>query len=316
MNFLMNLKPSVAHHVREQIEDGGAMWANRWYALMQPLIWLASYFAFYSFSEGSFNFRRLPLSGQIIYLGQKLFRDRDADPVKRRKYSCGLGVGATFYGGNDGADRSFQFHFKLILFAVYLTFENILPKRFQPHYQSNNYGKLPSSREFRFYYHGRAIWLSLWDNEDDYRAKKSWWNKMHVLHLPWDLTWVRTSYLLADGTWLNETAGNRKETQYINHKRDPRILKESFPYQYKLKSGEIQHCAATISTEEREWRWRWFKWTKLFRKVRRTIDIEFSAEVGERAGSWKGGTIGCGYDLKRGETPLQALRRMERERKF
>lgn len=48
----------------------------------------------------------------------------------------------------------------------------------------------------------------------------------------------------------------------------------------------------------------------------RSIDVEFNAEVGERTGSWKGGCIGCGYQMNPNETPLQALRRMEAERKF
>jgi hypothetical protein len=44
--------------------------------------------------------------------------------------------------------------------------------------------------------------------------------------------------------------------------------------------------------------------------------IEFNDEVGERTGSWKGGTLGCGYNLLPNETPLECLRRMEKERKF
>lgn len=46
------------------------------------------------------------------------------------------------------------------------------------------------------------------------------------------------------------------------------------------------------------------------------IDIEFSDEVGERTGSWKGGVLGCGFDMLPGERPVDALRRMELERKF
>lgn len=88
--------------------------------------------------------------------------------------------------------------------------------------------------------------------------------------------------------------------------------KETHEYTYKLKSGEIQNRLATINAEEREWR-RWWLPSKLIKKF---IDISFNDEVGERTGSWKGGTIGCGYEMKQGETPLQTLRRMEVERKF
>ena len=46
------------------------------------------------------------------------------------------------------------------------------------------------------------------------------------------------------------------------------------------------------------------------------MSVNFSDEVGERSGSWKGGTLGCGYDLLKNETMEQCLRRMEKERKF
>lgn len=73
---------------------------------------------------------------------------------------------------------------------------------------------------------------------------------------------------------------------------------------------------ATVKVKEMEWRPRWFMWTTLFAQKRTSIDIEFDKEVGERTGSWKGGTLGCGYNLLPNETPLECLRRMEKERKF
>jgi len=83
------------------------------------------------------------------------------------------------------------------------------------------------------------------------------------------------------------------------------------------------------------------KWFPTIRKKRKTIDVKFSyggpfkrfviiekqgfkipnskeetGEVGERTGEWKGGTTGCGYQMLPNETPLETLRRMEKERKF
>ena len=87
---------------------------------------------------------------------------------------------------------------------------------------------------------------------------------------------------------------------------------ETHPYTYKLRSGEIQERTATIKAEQRTWT----RWWLPFRRVWRYIDVEFSGEVGERSGSWKGGCIGCSYEMQPGESPLQALRRMEVERKF
>lgn len=87
---------------------------------------------------------------------------------------------------------------------------------------------------------------------------------------------------------------------------------ETHDYEYRLNSGVIQQVKATIYKESREWRRPWLPW----RQYQESIEIEFSDEVGERTGSWKGGCIGCGYDMLPGETPLQALRRMEGERSF
>lgn len=87
---------------------------------------------------------------------------------------------------------------------------------------------------------------------------------------------------------------------------------EAHPYAYTLRSGEVQHRTATIKAERRTWT----RWWLPYRRVSNAIDVTFSDEVGERSGSWKGGIIRCGYEMRPGETPLMALRRMEAERKF
>lgn len=87
---------------------------------------------------------------------------------------------------------------------------------------------------------------------------------------------------------------------------------ETHPYRYVLRSGKVQERTATIKSETRRWTRPWLPRVML----RKTIDVEFSDEVGERSGSWKGGTIGCGYDMLPDESPAEALRRMEQERKF
>jgi len=87
---------------------------------------------------------------------------------------------------------------------------------------------------------------------------------------------------------------------------------EIYPYTYVLRSGEVQHRTATIKVETRLWtRW-WFP----YKQLSKAIKVEFDDEVGERSGSWKGGCIGCSYEMLPSETPLQTLRRMEVERKF
>lgn len=81
-------------------------------------------------------------------------------------------------------------------------------------------------------------------------------------------------------------------------------------------NGTVQNRTVTIYGEEMEWRWRWFTWLPIPRMIRRSVNISFDDEVGERTGSWKGGTIGCSYDWRSNESMLAALRRMENERKF
>ncbi len=96
--------------------------------------------------------------------------------------------------------------------------------------------------------------------------------------------------------------------------REHKILSEpeSHPYTYRLRSGEVQHRTATIKEESRRWTRFWLPWAR----TSRAIDVAFDGEVGERSGSWKGGVIGCGYEMQRGESPVDTLRRMERERVF
>lgn len=146
------------------------------------------------------------------------------------------------------------------------------------------------------------------------------WGKKHkTFYMPWSPEWVRTSRMLKDGTWLHERRGDRKkgiETNWWKEEIQEKLWRETHPYIYVLKNGTVQERQATIKVDEREWRPRWFMWTSLFAKTVRSIDIEFDDEVGERTGSWKGGTLGCGWNLIPNETPLECLRRMEREREF
>lgn len=88
---------------------------------------------------------------------------------------------------------------------------------------------------------------------------------------------------------------------------------EKHSYRYIRRSGEVQKRTATCTLEERKWHRKWFPFLTLTSRV---IDVEFSDEVGERSGSWKGGTTGCSYEMRLGETIEGCLRRMEAERKF
>ena len=70
---------------------------------------------------------------------------------------------------------------------------------------------------------------------------------------------------------------------------------------------------ASTHIEEREWRlgtglFRWLSWF-VKPKIRRSLSIEFSSEVGPEKGSWKGGLMGTGIDMLPGELHEAAFRR-------
>lgn len=168
----------------------------------------------------------------------------------------------------------------------------------------------------------RLPFLSRWHHEPDEGmeswgisiyprdAHLNWGRHCKIVHFPWDWSHVRHDVFDKDQcrrTWI---------ASWRDPKADDGRYIETHPYTYRLRSGDVQQRTAEIYGEEMEWRWRWFRWLPWPRKVSRSIDVKFSNEVGEKTGSWKGGCVGCGYEWRKGETMLQALRRMEAERKF
>lgn len=138
-----------------------------------------------------------------------------------------------------------------------------------------------------------------------------WGNKRKFIHLPW-------SWEHCDERHMVQVDGGGWEPcleEWDKGGPDRRKIWE-FPYSYMLRNGEIQEVTAKVYVERREWRRKCFWYIPWFALKRQSICVEFSAEVGERAGSWKGGCIGCGYDMRPGESARDTLLRMERERRF
>jgi hypothetical protein len=139
-----------------------------------------------------------------------------------------------------------------------------------------------------------------------------WGRKNKFLYYPWSWSFYKhwelaQGYRKNDAIWVEIPRGLPSGT----------IAKKSIaPYGYTLKNGTVQERNATFYVERREWRMRWLMWLPWPRMVQTCIDVTFSDEVGERSGSWKGGTTGCSYEMKKGELPLDTLRRMESERIF
>lgn len=102
-----------------------------------------------------------------------------------------------------------------------------------------------------------------------------------------------------------------------------RSIKESCPFRvFTFTDYDGEQLAAKTIIEESEWRfgsgkfW-WLSWFKKPRIVK-TLRIDFSGEVGRKKGSYKGGTLGHGIDMKQGELHEEAFRRycLERDLKF
>lgn len=157
----------------------------------------------------------------------------------------------------------------------------------------------------------------------------NWGDRCKIVYLPWMYDHCRTEVMLNDGTFVayERFKTCKPGTKGVNGETMPPIretpepatrYRETMSYRYVLKSGTVQDRTATVTVERRAWCWRaWpFRLWRWPSKVATSIWVEFSDEVGEETGSWKGGTIGCGYDLRKGETPEQCLRRMESARTF
>lgn len=154
--------------------------------------------------------------------------------------------------------------------------------------------------------HNQSFWIYTGGNGRYGMGKWIAWNFPFITQ-----EWVRTSILLKENKWAHETQKNRQQF----YDQDWREKQDVWHYDFTDKfDGKI--IPTTIYIEEREWRPKWLTWTGLFKKVRRTIDVHFSDEVGKRKGSYKGGTVGCSYELLPGEDPIDCIKRMEKERDF
>lgn len=156
--------------------------------------------------------------------------------------------------------------------------------------------------------HNNTLWIYTggdYDEQIGQCTKNQWFS--------WYLPFFNLEF---DGHWIVDKEGEyvfmgKGMQSWDFRKTDAKL--ETHPYTYTLKNGTVQNRTATISQEKRQWHRKWFPFLK---KENVSIDVEFNGEVGERTGSWKGGTTGCGYDMKSGETMLDTLKRMESERVF
>lgn len=162
------------------------------------------------------------------------------------------------------------------------------------------------SREFGFSIVERAVHWHFGAQTHDSESDKSkcwsfpWREHRCIRHSLYDLT----GDLFADlpqGKWSRNRFAVEK------------AIEDACPVdRFNFADFDGEQIVATCRIEEREWK----RGKGLFRlfflgrnSIRRSLDLQFSAEVGKRKGSWKGGTIGHSIDMLPGELHEAAFRR-------
>jgi hypothetical protein len=215
----------------------------------------------------------------------------------------------------DLSDEDLTFHISFLLAAFWISFSTefsliraLAPRRvLSPNYPNTI---VIDEGAFQIAVHGGRLWFKVWGPTDWTRSDPWWRRGVSVSINPFEWVHMRHEVRCADGSWQPYVGSWGRDKQ-----PDTRQTCE-YPYRYILKNGEIQDRTATVFVDRMAWRPKCLKWTSLFEKERQTIDVQFNDEVGEKSGSWKGGCIGCSYEMLPGESPEQTLRRMEAERKF
>lgn len=136
----------------------------------------------------------------------------------------------------------------------------------------------------------------------------SWTTKSKVFFLPWR-QWRHVRHSLYDLDGKHFWTEGRRERYEVRWAVQAACPTASFEFD----DYDGQRIQAKTCIEEREWRFGdgWCKWLSLFRrpKIKRSLDIAFSSEVGPEKGSWKGGTTGHSIEMLPGELHEDAFRR-------
>jgi hypothetical protein len=153
---------------------------------------------------------------------------------------------------------------------------------------------------YGFAVHNNTLWFYKGGDYDEGQCQNQW--------ITWDLPYFSWKF---EGHWiLNKSKQwSLVESGSYQYRKDSAYV-EVHPFTYILKNGTIQERTATCTIEKRKWYRKWFPFLTMTRQV---IDIEFSDEVGERSGTWKGGTIGMSYDLRSDESIAECLDRLQKD---
>lgn len=169
------------------------------------------------------------------------------------------------------------------------------------------------NREAIHVYYG--IQPGCWSSNDPANSDHSrvfWW--------PWQLTPVRHDLLYPNGDLYHSNIFPRDRK---NHLHWPGVMARSraadstaqvkvadiMNLSHTTRKGKVQHAKLTLQGEEREWRPKITRWLPIFRRIDRTVYCSSDIELGEKAGSWKGGLMGWSVEWRHGETMEDAVHR-------
>ncbi len=164
-------------------------------------------------------------------------------------------------------------------------------------------------REFGFSLNDGFLQLFLGPQTNSSTTTKSW-----SCHLPWT-QWRHVRFTLYDleghEFWTQRDRDNIRGFDAFEEQRKFEALVPKAVFQIDDSDGS--RITATTHVQEREWRLgtKGFKWLSWFArpKIRRSLDINFSAEVGPEKGSWKGGMCGTGIEMLAHEDAEAAFKR-------
>jgi hypothetical protein len=164
-------------------------------------------------------------------------------------------------------------------------------------------------RSYGFSLAENHLCVSLGRVTNDSTTTQSW-----SMFLPWN-EWrvVRRTLCGADGMpfWTSVEKDRQSTSDWYAELRQQRQLCPSLKYHFKDYDDE--EIIVSTQIEEMEWhrgvgRFKWMSWFSR-PKIRRSLMLEFTKEVGTRKGSWKGGTTGHSIELSQTELHEAAFRR-------
>lgn len=163
-------------------------------------------------------------------------------------------------------------------------------------------------REYGFTLYEGYLSVSLGRQTDDSCTEQRW-----GYFLPWT-QWrcVAHRFYGADGAIAyTDTHSGPRDIESHRANWAARDAVSTADFTFKDFDGEELTAKTRIEEYEHKLGTGWCRWLSLFcrRRVRRSLDIRFSGETGQRKGSWKGGTIGHGIEMQRGENHEAAFRR-------